>query len=369
MGRWGAAAILILASCSSSTTLSTYAAFVAANNDTFCQHQIDCGFFDASYKSICKADPPGVALFDRTPQQIGYDPVAGRACHEALAAAIAGAGCFGGGELPGIWSAALSDACTGAVHGRVALGGACLVDGECAGPAICQYSGMSCSGTCVARAAVGASCDTDSNCSADAYCGGVVVGTAPVCIARGGAGATCLVTDQCQQGLVCGRSPQPSSGNRCNPLGAAGAGSPCLFPSECASGLFCDGSLPDPTCSPRQTMGQRCSDSFACGERLLCIGWLSQNGTCAPPQPKGKPCQSDNDCQSPHQCRMFVCTPPPMLGDSCNGFDCAVGYCDASHTCRAGLVVGANCDPSAVESGCPVFTSCDPATSKCKSCR
>jgi hypothetical protein len=362
----GVVALLAVASCSSSTTLSDYYSFVAANAKTLCQHEIDCGFFDPAYQSRC--NPPSDARTAFATLQVEYDPTAAPACHDAFVAAIASIGCYRGGSAASLVTALQSDACMRTVRGRVAVGGVCIFDAECVAPARCTAL-FTCGGTCVVPATVGAACAGGLFCSKDAYCDNT--GATPTCVALGDLGAKCeFGGSQCKQGLVCVFSSGGTLGGTCGQPGTAGAA--CTFADDCIAGLFCDTSLAPAACAPRRAMGQSCSDPDACGERLTCVGLATQNstGTCAPPLPKGKPCQSDDDCQSPHHCVLSVCTPPPMLGQPCTGFDCgSAGFCDASSTCRATLAVGATCDPTRNESGCPEFSPCDSASKTCKSCR
>lgn len=160
-------------------------------------------------------------------------------------------------------------ACDAFFEGKVALGGECGTDDECA--------------------------DAESTCdgnSIDAATGKLTLG---VCKKLPVANEPCL-SNECASGLVCG-----GFGGADTHCGAPGAnGDTCSFNGDCASG-YCD-TLTTPKCAPRLPNGMTCTQPQAC-ESGYCDG---QTSACAAPKADGAPCLSDNECAS-HSCSNNAC--------------------------------------------------------------
>jgi hypothetical protein len=88
-------------------------------------------------------------------------------------------------------------ACEGILVGKVADGGQCRADAECASAGSwCDGGSTEAFGTCKARVAIGQQCTTTSECVAGSFCDSSG-GTGAVCAATKGSGADCTSDDEC----------------------------------------------------------------------------------------------------------------------------------------------------------------------------
>ncbi|UJR83369.1 Dickkopf N-terminal cysteine-rich domain-containing protein [Sandaracinus amylolyticus] len=192
-------------------------------------------------------------------------------------------------------------------RGSVAIGGACLVDEQCAPGAYCEgYS------TCAARVATGEGCDRAAMC-ADGYCD--IGSPTPTCLAPAAEGEGCdapigHLGQVCADGLVCVAStcrPPPPEGQ------------PCGDQNECATGLVCGA-------------GNRCRTPIALGAacdvtapQSPCVaGAFCDEGTCAAARPASASCDGlPGECGTGLACldigtpHTYVCTPLPGAGELC----------------------------------------------------
>jgi hypothetical protein len=201
------------------------------------------------------------------------------------------------------------DLCERIVTGKVAVGGACLLDDECADGGDCvipSCPNACCPGTCAAStrpapvplggscAASGAECVSGAACldgicapprAVGAACrGGLGECAAPaVCLAIPGGTETCTVLPTsrgapCEPGanFGCGRVDERCDGpsRTCVPLSKPG--SPCETIGDCVGYAYCDAGA----CKVRPTIGQPCDTpiEIQCMGSLVCV-----QGVCAAP--------------------------------------------------------------------------------------
>jgi hypothetical protein len=195
--------------------------------------------------------------------------------------------------------------CDEVVTGKVANGGTCYTDIDCAAGS-CDAS-MSCPGKCIAFLAEGSLCGP-----------------------YGEAG-------RCAAGLECLRDPQNplSCLSWCQALAATGGPCPCQF------GNYCDPSTNK--CAALKTSGA-CTDQYQCA-----LGYACGGSTCKPVAGVGEACTPGE----PTECTYFgtFCDPAtrkckafPVIGENCATLPCLSGYCDiAGLVCKDFIPDGATC--------------------------
>jgi len=228
----------------------------------------------------------------------------------------------------------LPDACVKMFAGKIADGGACAFDEECASTR-CDVgtcpTGSCCAGTCEPTHAAGAVGDA---CTRDTECVGGFCDTDHTCHAPGAAQATCMRDAQCDYGLAC-LSVSPSlpgscaalpkqgeacpyqrcaaigtycdSTTHCAALGLPGA--PCNAHADCSPFDECD--LVNHVCIVLPTLGMPCD--LGCAGESYCERNEAGVGTCTTPQPNGTPCEESDKCLS-QNCK------PGAIFDSCQDF-------------------------------------------------
>jgi hypothetical protein len=231
------------------------------------------------------------------------------------------------------------------------------------------YRDVFCRGVFVGRRGPGESCRFD--CAPGLECGGD--SCPPVCMMRprvslGDRGAACSDdAASCKEGLVC----TPDRG--CQPPGKEGE--TCfnthVYYLTCAEGLVCQGADRVGRCGPFLKEGDSCTLLDACGDGLLCVGWMAPDtpGRCRPPIPEGQPCAPLDECRFYTVCLDGKCTAPNVaLGETCaeSHDNCATGYCE-SRICVPALPDGAPCDPSGSYKQCR-STVCQKSTGVCARC-
>src|SRR5262249_22748636 len=102
--------------------------------------------------------------------------------------------------------------------GKVAAGGACGDDWQCAG-GCCAISGDAVCGTCATRGAPGATCTDDENCDFGLVCAGE--GGSKHCVAPGKGGDACDANHPCTSPNVCSGTTVTAQGT-CAPAAAPG---------------------------------------------------------------------------------------------------------------------------------------------------
>jgi hypothetical protein len=243
-----------------------------------------------------------------------YDPVAARACLDAVTAIECGAM----REAPGI----LGDVCQKVFTGTIADGGRCVHDLECLPGRFCAGTGT-CDGTCMpagplcnadVQCGSGQACQVMSGSSTDPSIGSCVTEVPP-----GTAGEPCGTNNRCEADLLCGLSgtcvPSAREGEPCNP-----GFNPYVV---CAGGLVCisDDSGNNPTCMKPAARGESCQVKAQCGgmfsslicdeTRHKCVDWAT-----------GGPCNPDySGCPLTAFCDTTAspptCKPDPPLGSAC----------------------------------------------------
>jgi hypothetical protein len=218
-------------------------------------------------------------------------------------------------------------ACTAALTGMVATGGACHANLDCGATDYCSGLGgasASCSGTCAAQLTTGTSCTASDVCAEGSACAGspLVCTTIPAPVAKG---ATCLYDSStkkaapaCQLGLACNLS----SFTCVEPIAP---GDPCApGQGECAPFTYCDPT--SKTCKADPTTGGKCGD-VAGEDPIPCIGQTyckgasttATNGVCAALIAGGASCESTLLAPVGGQC----------ASGSCSVTDGGVGACAA----------------------------------------
>jgi hypothetical protein len=264
--------------------------------------------------------------------KVSYDPFKAQACLDSLSARTC---------------AQLldrdSDVCLAALDGTVELGGACTLDEDCKGKALCKSTTGTCPGQCAPLLAAGQACSQDSNCQDGLQCSSET----KLCVQPAGAGQKCeFGSPPCAPGLFClgkddgkktpgtCKPPQEAfvsaSGSACNvmegqlcqngsscvadsfsvatvsidwlcvPSGTYAAGADCKpgFPDACASGTYCKTGLTllSGTCTTVPGAGQACAGSAPqCQPGAVCV-----SGTCQSFAANGVSCTGDAMCYSEH---------------------------------------------------------------------
>jgi hypothetical protein len=223
-------------------------------------------------------------------------------------------------------------ACTAALHGTVASGGACESTAEC------DHGTCACDGICHAWVTDGSDCSAapclpGSTCDATRHC----VAPAPVAhVGESCSSAACAGVLRCVLG-TCTEARDLRTvalGGACeNPFDAPADPD---HPMWCAAGLECDfdgGSV----CVGPSTVGAPCDTGGAspfCPEGTSCHG-PAGSATCAPYQAEGETCFESGRggaCAPGLRCGSDTCDRIGDVGDACAwGEDCA------THACTAGV--------------------------------
>jgi hypothetical protein len=195
-------------------------------------------------------------------------------------------------------TARFSVACATRFIGKVADGGACYTDIECAS------SGASCEATC-----------------ADACCAGT-------CRPKFREGEACDLGDSCEPGLVCHRTCL--SGD---------IGAPCGSNRDCDSNAWCDAGR----CRADLAPGATCTSPLQCGGQTSCVGLSivdTTPGRCSSISKVGDRC--DSFCYGNLFCDPSgVCRQLPELGQICSGFTPCRGIDTTCSNGRCVLLGGA----------------------------
>lgn len=233
-----------------------------------------------------------------------YDPAAAGACLRALEDA-------GGGVCTDqMQSGTAGVTCDSAFEGKVAPGGACSADIECAGPADadieCRKTTGEEGGTCFVEARVGEgdSCFWTCTQMGNAYsCGG-----SGSLDEKAGERPRCFTND----GLYC------SSEGVCTRLAARGGA--CDSDQGCETGLYCN--FESSVCEDLLGEGDACTFS-GCAEDLYC-----KNDVCVSKLSLGTQCMTFQDECAGGTCDNGTCVEAGSLGDLADiglAFVCAFG--------------------------------------------
>ena len=312
----------------------------------------------------------------------------------------------------GLLAARPPASCESALHGQVALGGACVIDDDCAGTAFCDRS-AACPGACTALLAAGGDCDRNDQCQGGLQCLAGKCGRAALATEACEGGAA----PECELGLVCiGQDSATNRAGSCRTqasLLVKAAGEPCdvnggtwcqpglacvvdvlndngtptltqvcrarvasgqechtsLVPQQCPAGEYCPADL-DPeytaNCAPRPGLDQPCGVFNTCAPDLTCDGTRCR----ATRRRIGSACRDDGDCLTHRcapapggdiaqclpldRCRLDPEPPPASCGDT---------ICSSSESCTS---CPADCNE------CPPVTACGDGTCNgdetCSSC-
>jgi hypothetical protein len=218
-------------------------------------------------------------------------------------------------------------ACTAALTGKVATGGACHSSLDCSATDYCSGLGgasASCSGTCATQLTVGTSCTAADVCVEGSACAGspLTCTAIPAPVAKG---ATCLydsttkkAAPACQLGLACDL-------NTFQCVSPIAPGDPCPpAHGTCAPFTYCDPT--SKTCKADPTTGGKCGD-VAGEDPIPCLGQsyckgastTATNGVCTALIAGGASCESTLLAPVGGQC----------ASGSCSVTDGGVGACAA----------------------------------------
>jgi hypothetical protein len=250
-----------------------------------------------------------------------------------------------------------SDECLAALDGTVPLGGACTLDEECQGRAVCRSSTGICPGQCTGLLVAGQACVQDGDCQSGLQCSSET----KLCVAPAAEGQPCEYgAPPCGPGLLClGKDDDNKAPGVCEtPAAALSApaggvcdptnGQLCQVGSSCAlQGVDALAGTIDWSCVPVGTYlaGGDCKPGFpdACasghycktgGDILALLG-----GTCTLIPAAGEACGNGmSQCQPGAVCVSGICQNLVSNGVSCAADDmCFSGYCGSSGGCEPRL--------------------------------
>jgi len=241
--------------------------------------------------------------------------------------------------------------CNDAFEGKVALGGTCESDLDCAGDAKCDVSfssGDACpTSSCVARVARGEACDFDGDCSQSA------------------GPTTCTsASDSCVPFTI---ETNVALGARCDEAFNANN----VTRRTCADGLVClyeeTEGVDQAFCRQPLAQGSDCTDSeIPCGKGLVCLPTTGTEGETCQPLPIVRTVGANCNV-NPAAGPLTICSVVDQLGcdnGKCKkwgdgkagaycdvafetGFSCDRGlYCTTASTCAAQKAAGMECDDS-----------------------
>jgi hypothetical protein len=361
--RNGILLISFLAACSSGGGsdgggISTPSAFDSSLGVASCQNAVKCGFIGASEEKQCETDAAAaLKAYPRAystgeavnAKRLAFNGTEAQKCVDANKNNACSINAY----------FALGDKCANVFKPLVMPGGACKDSGECLGGWCDQGANgvTGCAGTCKANDASGATCDPQGDhCNATDYCDS----TTMKCTLRAKLGDACGSNPLCGGNLFCkGYTPAdmtnmtPEVKGVCKGVGAAGDACTKYFfgNDDCGDGLLCDDSGTTPTCVKLAVMGGECTSYYGCVDPFDCIGLafdqnsgaVTTKGKCGPWLDIGKSC--------------------PATGESGCPLD---STCDmASSTCKLAGQIGADCDTSGVTASCGTNLYCDGPTAKC----
>jgi hypothetical protein len=249
-----------------------------------------------------------------------------------------------------------SAACLAALDGTVTSGGACSINEDCKGEALCKSSSGTCPGQCVPLLVAGQACAEDGDCQSGLQCSSET----HLCVVPAGAGQACEYgSPPCGPGLLClgkdddkrtsGTCKTPADalsaapGAACDPTNAqlCQVGSSCVADSldilQLSISWLCvaTGSYP---------AGGDCKPGFpeACASSTYCktgTGLLALSGTCTAIPAAGQACGTGmSKCQPDAVCVADVCQKLVGNGVSCTADAmCFSGYCGPSGGCEPRL--------------------------------
>lgn len=246
----------------------------------------------------------GQMVYDGTKAQACLDSVASRSCAQML-------------ERD-------SPECQAALDGTVPLGGACILDEDCQGKALCKSASGSCPGQCAPLLVAGQACVEDGDCQDGLMCSKETT----LCVLPAGEAQPCEYgAPPCGPGLLClGKDDDQQTAGTCRSAASALAG---------LEGGPCDA-----------TLGQLCQPGLSCvadsltvlppaiNWKCVKVGSYLAGGECKPGFPEA--CAAGNYCDRGTGLDVLTgtCTPVPLAGQPCgNGFS----QCQPSAVCVDGI--------------------------------
>lgn len=247
-----------------------------------------------------------------------------------------------------------SDACLAALDGTVAMGGACSLDDECKGQALCKSTAGTCPGQCAPLMVAGQACREDADCQSGLVCSAET----RLCVAPAGAGQPCEYgAAPCGAGLLClGKDDDARTPGTCKTPAEALAAAPGAA-CDATHGLLCQ---PGSSCVAESVdilalsidwqcvatgsyfAGGECKPGFpdACASGSYCKTGISPlSGTCSVIPAAGEACASGlSRCRPGAACVGGVCQNLVANGVGCTGDAmCWSDYCGPSGGCEARL--------------------------------
>ncbi len=214
--------------------------------------------------------------------------------------------------------------CLAALDGTVELGGACDLDEECKGEALCSSPGGTCPGSCSPLLVAGQACAQDSDCQAGMQCSSET----GLCVQPATADQPCEYgSPPCGPGLLC-----------------LGKDDSNRTPGTCKSPVAAFSGVLDGPCDP--TLGQLCQTGLACvadsvtitplaiAWKCLQVGSYAANTACRPGFPDA--CASGTYCQvgTGLQAVTGTCAPIPAAGEACGT---GLSQCQPDAACVSGI--------------------------------
>lgn len=325
--------LLLAAGCGSGGVGETSAGIpreevVARAHEAYCQQQARCGLMPDFQRCMDATFSPLDARLvqDLANGKVGYDPPAGKALVDSLAARSCGIARAESEHRDDVSRLAA------AFPGTVPEGGACCWPGQCAGSGACLASGAFVAGTCWLSNGpqpVGHACAVPSppnsitganyaECITGAYCDDPSMPSSGTCRALATEGMSCVpgaYSGNCAAGLICRvatpgdaegicRVP-PKRSEPCDPRDAT----PCDDPTT-----YCDPEAK--TCVPRTAVGASCNVV-----RADCVPYAQCDPTmnvCVAFGGPGAPCASGVFCLGDLMCGSgLTCALPQRVPFQC----------------------------------------------------
>jgi hypothetical protein len=299
--HWLALVLVTASACGSDgVSIDDYAAKYL---DAYCSYAVRCN--DAPSVAECKASNSvnsgsSATLLDAVHGgTVGYDEGQAQACLDE----VSGQNC----NFEGFYT---TSACEDVFEGKVAMGGACQLDTQCAGGANCNQTDMNCdpdvmccAGTCGAAStpvAMGGSCAAETaECAAGTYCNGSDVCAALITTA----GTACDSFLACANPMICNIFADSPTCEK-----PAGTGETCSLDAliPCADfSQFCDPATTK--CVADLAVGASCPEGTDCVGYATCV-----SGTCQKNSAAGGTCSETGvDCLGDLDCTNGTCTAEP----------------------------------------------------------
>ena len=289
-------------------------------NGADCASTTEARIRNGTFSMLQGAVDQGRVVYDGSKAQACLDSFAGRTCAQMLDRDSA--------------------ECLAALDGTVPLGGACSLDEDCQGLAVCRSSTGTCPGQCTALLVAGQACAQDGDCQSGLACSSET----KLCVAPAAEGQACEYgAPPCGPGLLClGKNDENRTPGTCKTPAAALAA---------PTGGVCDA-----------TKGQLCQAGSSCVAQSIdllagtiawsCVpvGSYGAGGECKPGFPDA--CASGNYCKTGTGLAALTgtCTAIPASGEACGTgmSQCQPGAVCASGICQNLVANGVSCTAAAM---------------------